>query len=41
MIIFLMLLVIADFITLRQFIVIGLFEMLAILYRDWEKKDEN
>ena len=38
MIIFLMLLVIAKFISLRQFIVIGLFEILAILYRGWENE---
>jgi len=38
MIIFLLLLKIADFITWRQLIVIGIFEILAILYRDWENE---
>ena len=41
MLIFLLLLRIAQFISWRQFIVIGIFEILTIIYNEIGKEDKN
>lgn len=41
MLIFLILLKIANFISWRQLVVIGLFELLSIIYRNYERRQNE